>query len=375
MFLTTRHDVTVTLSLPDGEQTEPNRCEELLQRYNDIVEQKRLNWTPHLRFAEVVGSGGQGVVFRTEWRGADAFTIPVAVKVFTPERYETPCAYDEAMQRLAAVAGRVAQIQHDHLLGVHNWVDRDRIRMMVMELIDGFDLQRLLSPELFQQTKSTVSRERWEHLNRVVITDGPVHPRIKAGVAVAIVRDCLAGLAALHREGIIHGDVKPSNVMIKRTGIAKLIDIGAAYSVDDPPPCRSCTPSYAAPEVLEGAAVNARSDLASLGYVLIEMLSGRPIFAQYTSYRQLLEAKRNLGQRLHELLPPEVSCNDLLMDFCRGLVAYDPSKRFPSAEDAEMKQNGAAAFHRQLVMGDLASEYDNDLRVWIDELKSLAPRS
>jgi eukaryotic-like serine/threonine-protein kinase len=370
MFHTTRHDVTITLH-PNGESAATTKCEDLLARYENLVAQKRLNWTPHLRFAEVVGSGGQGVVFRTEWRGADSFTIPVAVKVFSPERYDSPASYDESMQRLADVAGRVAQIQHDHLLGVHNWVDRDRIRMMVMELIDGFDLQRLLSPSLFQKTKAAISKDRWEHLNRVVITEGPAHPRIKAGVAVAIARDCLAGLAALHREGIIHGDVKPSNVMLKRTGIAKLIDFGSAYSVDNPPPCRSCTPSYAAPEVLEGAAVNARSDLASLGYVLLEMLAGRPIFSEYDSYRELLEAKRKLAARLPDLLPPEVSCNDLLMAFCRGLVAHDPSKRFPSAEDAEMKQNGAAAFHRQLVMGNLASEYDNDLRVWIDELKSL----
>lgn len=370
MFHTTRHDVTITLH-PEGQVPATTKCEDLFNRYENIVAQKRLNWTPHLRFAEVIGSGGQGVVFRTEWRGADSFTIPVAVKVFSPERYATPATYDEAMQRLADVAGRVALIQHDHLLGVHNWVDRDRIRMMVMELIDGFDLQRLLSPSLFQKTKASVSKERWDHLNRVIITQGPIHPRIKAGVAVAIVRDCLAGLAALHREGIIHGDVKPSNVMLKRTGIAKLIDIGSAYSVDDPPPCRSCTPSYAAPEVLEGAAVNSRSDLASLGYVLIEMLSGQPIFGEQANYRELLEAKRKLPSRLHDLLPPEVSCNDLLMEFCRGLVAHDPAKRFPSAEDAEMKQNGAAAFHRQLVMGNLASEYDNDLRVWIDELKTL----
>jgi serine/threonine protein kinase len=359
MFHTTRHDVTVTL-LPEGERAPTTRCEDLLHRYENIVAQKRLNWTPHLRFEEVVGSGGQGVVFRTEWRGADSFTIPVAVKVFSPERFASPASYDESMQRLADVAGRVAQIQHDHLLGVHNWVDRDRIRMMVMELIDGFDLQRLLSTSFFLKTKASV-----------IITDGPAHPRFKAGVAVAIVRDCLAGLAALHREGIIHGDVKPSNVMLKRTGIAKLIDIGSAYAVDDPPPARSCTPSYAAPEGLEGAAVNSQSDLASLGYVLLEMLAGRPIFSQYDTYRELLEAKRKLALRLPDLLPPEVSCNELLMNFCRGLVAHDPAKRFPSAEDAEMKQNGAAAFHRQLVMGNLASEYNNDLRVWVDELKSL----
>ena len=58
---------------------------------------------------------------------------------------------------------------------------------------------------------------------------------MKAGVAVAIVRDCLTALAALHRDGIVHGDIKPSNIMLKRTGIAKIVDIGSAFELRDPP--------------------------------------------------------------------------------------------------------------------------------------------
>ncbi len=78
-------------------------------------------------------------------------------------------------------------------------------------------------------------------------------------------------LAALHRENIVHGDIKPSNVMLKRTGNAKIIDIGSAFEMDNPPPIRTCTPFYAAPEVLDGGEMTPRSDLASLGYVLIEI--------------------------------------------------------------------------------------------------------
>jgi serine/threonine-protein kinase len=59
------------------------------------------------------------------------------------------------------------------------------------------------------------------------------------------------------------------------------------------------------------------------------------------------------------------------MNFCRGLISPDPTRRFPSAEAAELLQEGAASFHRQLVLSDLASEYDNDIRVWIEELKEL----
>ena len=108
-----------------------------------------------------------------------------------------------------------------------------------------------------------------------------------------------------------------------------------------------------------------------MGYVLIEMLSGRQPFATIKSYRELLEAKRKLPQRLHEILPVEVTCNELLMNFCRGLVAPDPMRRFPSAEAADLVKEGAAAFHRQLVKGDLASEYDNEIRLWLEELETL----
>ena len=59
-----------------------------------------------------------------------------------------------------------------------------------------------------------------------------MQPRVKPGIAIAIVRDCLAALAALHREGIVHGDLKPSNIMLKRTGNAKIVDIGSAFEME-----------------------------------------------------------------------------------------------------------------------------------------------
>ena len=84
--------------------------------------------------------------------------------------------------------------------------------MMVMELIDGFDLQRLLSTSFFLKTKASITKERWEHLNRVIITEGPVHPRIKAGVAVAIVAPVLGAgpilvFASMAVAGAIYGAV------------------------------------------------------------------------------------------------------------------------------------------------------------------------
>jgi serine/threonine protein kinase len=343
--------------------------DEALARYEQLIEQQRLSWTAHHRLLRMLGSGGQGVVFLSERRGADDFTLPVALKIFSPERYEDARSYDEAMTRIARIAARVAQIQQDNLLDVHNFVDRNRIRMMEMEWVDGYDLGRLLTHETLDRVQRRVSVRRWEYLNNVIVTAGPVQPRLKPGIAIAIMRECLAALAALHREGIVHGDVKPSNIMVKRTGNAKIIDIGSAYDLDDAPAKRTCTPAYAAPEVLESSDLSPRSDLASLGYVLIEMLSGSPPFANLATYRELLEAKFTLVQRLPQILPEEVVVNELLMSFCRGLVAPDPMRRFPSAEAADLVKEGAASFHRQLVKGDLASEYENEIRLWLEELE------
>ncbi len=344
---------------------------ELIARYEGILREQRLQWMTYHRFSKVLGSGGQGIVFLSHRRGSDGFILPVAMKVFSPERFDSQTAYEQAMKRIGQVASRIARIQHDGVLDVQDFVDRNRIRIMVMEWVDGYDLRDLISIRRLAQIRGRVNQKRWDYINSVVVTAGPEQCRFKAGVAVAIVRDCLVALAALHREKIVHADIKPSNIMLKRTGHAKLIDMGSAYELGDPPPIRTCTPAYAAPEVLENTAISPRSDLASLGYVLVELLAGRPCFNEQDTYSQLLEAKRTLPQRLHEILPEEVTRNDLLMKFCRGLIAADPNKRFPSAEAAELLEDGAASFHRQLVLSNLASEYDNEIRVWLEELRQL----
>ena len=222
--------------------------------------------------------------------------MPVALKIFSPARYDDARGYDEAMARIAEIAAHVAQIQQDNLLDVHNFVDRNRIRIMEMEWIDGYDLARLMTAEMLDRTHARVSNRRWEQLNDVIVTAGPNQPRLKPGVAISVVRECLAALAALHREGIVHGDLKPSNIMLKRTGNAKIVDIGSAFELTNAPVQRTCTPSYAAPEVLDRGECSPRSDLASLGYVLIEILAGRPVFAWPAHLSRTAGSQAFIGQ-------------------------------------------------------------------------------
>src|SRR3972149_4439242 len=98
------------------------RCsDELLARYRSIVEEQRLSWTEHHRLLKLLGSGGQGIVYLTERRGTDTFTLPVALKIFSPEHYEDERSYDEAMGRIAQAAAHAAPIQQDNLLKAHTW--------------------------------------------------------------------------------------------------------------------------------------------------------------------------------------------------------------------------------------------------------------
>ena len=98
------------------------------------------------------------------------------------------------------------------------------------------------------------------------------------------------------------------------------------------------------------------------------MLSGQPPFAGLNNFRDLLEAKRTLVHRLPEILPAEVTSSELLLNFCTALVAADPARRFPSAEAADLVPEGAASFHRQLIVGGLASEYENEIRLWLEDM-------
>jgi serine/threonine-protein kinase len=120
--------------------------------------------------------------------------------------------------------------------------------------------------------------------------------------------------------------------------------------------------------MLDREEITPRSDLCSMGYVLVELLSGGPLFAGIKEFGKLLEAKRTLPQRLHKILPREVTHSDLLMTICRRLTAPDPMLRYASAEQADIGREGLAEFQRSLVRVDLASEYENELRSWLEEL-------
>jgi serine/threonine protein kinase len=326
-------------------------------------------WNARYRILQLLGNGAQGVVYLAEREGADGYRTKVAIKVFFRDPARAAEDYLLEMKRVARQAERINQIQHDNLISIRDFVAVDETRVMVMEWIDGLDLRQLLDSRRFESLRRRLGRREWERLNDVVVSAGRDHCRLKPGIAVDILRGCLAGLSALHHHGVVHCDLKPSNIMIKRTGTKKVIDVDSScVPAEEGAGAIRGTPYYMAPEALRERQVNFRSDIASLGYILIEMLTGRLLFHRARSIDQLLAAKLSLPERLHELLPYEVRQNSLLFGLCSKMVAVNPENRFADADAVELDRQGAASFHRQLIKSDLSTEYDRELAWWIAEM-------
>jgi serine/threonine protein kinase len=133
-----------------------------------------------------------------------------------------------------------------------------------------------------------------------MITDGSLEPKKIASIAVQVAR----GMSAAHEAGVIHGDLKPANIIVTHDGTAKVLDFGLAnrrklrdisastMSLDLPGSgCLAGTPGYMAPELADGAGASAAGDVFSFGLVIYELLTGRPAFTGTDVLRVLREVR------------------------------------------------------------------------------------
>ena len=275
------------------------------------------------RIEELIGRGGMGVVYR-------AYDLrlkrPVALKLVAPS-----LALDERFrERFARETELVMSLEHPNVVPIYDAGDVDGRLYLAMRLVDGTDLGSLLR------------------------ADGALEPARAASICAQIA----SALDAAHARGLVHRDVKPSNVLLDSSEHVYLADFGLTRRLDDqvgdPGEDRSIgTPAYLAPEQLDGGSVDGRADVYSLGCLLYECLTGERVFPRDS---RLAVAWAHLEEE-----PPQVSRKrPELPDVVDGVIsramAKDPQQRYPTcaaliaaAEEALEIRRSAPAGRRMVL--------------------------
>ncbi|MGW1026551.1 protein kinase domain-containing protein [Streptomyces sp. NPDC002577] len=250
------------------------------------------------RLHSPIGRGGMGEV----WRATDeVLGRAVAVKLLLSQDPDP-----SATARFRLEAQTSARLSHPHVVGVFDFGAWDGRFYLVMEFVEGGSLA--------QET-----------------SDGG---RLAPERVAAIAAQAAAGLAAAHREGVVHRDIKPGNLLLAADGTVKLGDFGIARFLDDPAAALTSTGQivgtglYLAPERALGKQAGPASDVYSLGCVLYQLLAGRPPFAADSAtallYQHVDSPPVPPGQ-LGVAVPPAFE------NYLLGLLAKQPEDR-PSAQ-------------------------------------------
>jgi serine/threonine protein kinase len=251
-----------------------------------------------------IGRGGMAEVHVARDQLLDRL---VAVKILFAEFATDP----SFVARFRREAQSAANLNHPNIVGVYDWGQEAGTYYIVMEYVDGRSLSEILRAE------------------------GPLHPQRAAEVA----SDVAAALGFAHRNGVVHRDVKPGNVILTSTGLVKVADFGIARAIREGAEENLTqtgsvmgTATYFSPEQAQGQVVDPRSDLYSLGIVLYEMVCGRPPFQGDSpvaiAYKHVQETPPSLKS-----FKPDVP--DGYDAITRKLLAKNPANRYASAEDLQ----------------------------------------
>ena len=247
---------------------------------------------------ELLGIGGMGAVYRAKKLSLDR---TVALKVL---RRNTD---SDSAARFVREAQLAAQLEHTNVVTIYHVGEADGQSFIEMQYVKG------------------------RSVYDVIASGQPIPLRD----AVRIVRQAAEGMVAAHEMGIIHRDVKPSNIIIDGAGVVKVADFGLAKRLEADtsltmPEVLVGTPEYMAPEQWEAGSADARTDVYALGVTAYYLVTGRKPFAGHTPatlMRQHLEGSFPPVRKLNPNVPSAV-CNVI-----HRMMARDPEKRYQSAAD------------------------------------------
>lgn len=257
------------------------------------------DWAPPEEFDDYVieralGQGAMGRVFLAH----DAVLArPVAVKFIAA--LEPDAA---TRQRFLLEARATARLQHPNVVAIYRVGELDAKPYIVTEFVRGETLDKLALP-------------------------------VPGDRVLALGTELARGLAAAHRRGVIHGDIKPGNAIVGEDGVPKLLDFGLATLADTAPAggkprAIAGTPDYMAPEMWRGQPADRRTDVYALGAVLYHLLAGKPPFGDVPP--------RDLARTVQDKDPPRLATGSgdarliAVIDRC---LARDPAERWASGDE------------------------------------------
>jgi serine/threonine-protein kinase len=288
--------------------------------------------TPGTRLGEYevlapLGAGGMGEVYRA--RDAKLHR-DVALKVL-PESVTHDSARVARFRREAQI---LASLNHPHIGGIYGLEDANGITALVLELVEG-----------------------------PTLADRIAQGAVPLDEALPIARQIAEALEAAHEQGIIHRDLKPANIKVRPDGTVKVLDFGLAKAIEplashdaSQEPTRTMsapsrpgvilgTAAYMSPEQAAGKSVDKRSDIWSFGVVLLEMLTGKPVFSGETASHVLAAVLR--AEPDWAALPPNTPAS--IRRLLRHCLDKDRKRRLDSAAAVGLELEDA----RTLVVGDM----------------------
>ena len=251
------------------------------------------------RIIEEIGRGGMGRVYKAE---DTELNITVALKMIRP-KYSSHPVFIERFKKETLTA---RSISHDNVIRIHDLGEAENIKYISMEYIKGQNLRD------FIQASGSLSIE----------------------TIVNISRQICEALVAAHKKGILHQDLKPSNIMLDNSGQAYIMDFGLARSLftEDASIKGTITgtPQYMSPEQVEGKKLDKRSDVYALGVIMYEMVTGKLLFDADTKeeifQKQVTETPKP-PSKINPNVPP------LLQHIILKSLEKDREKRYQSADE------------------------------------------
>jgi serine/threonine-protein kinase len=273
------------------------------------------------------------------------------------------------MGRIAQQISKLQPINNVNLVSCDFYEECEGIGYMLMQAIDGIDLQFLVDGKHLELARSRSTDEEWKYFTQMIFRVEDKRVSLRTGVMLHILRDTLRGLSALHEQGFIHGDIKPTNIMINRQGTVKLVDFGRAVRVGEKVNILLGSPLYMAPEVHRREPGCLQADIFSAGLVGLEMLVGRQISA-LTDYSEdeLIDFKIKIAPEIGKWLPPEVLSNTEVTYVLKKMLEPDLNNRFSSAKEVESGVHSFESAHQWLEVDERETDYERALESFLLKL-------